>query len=268
MKFSKHSFRFIIIACLCVQSVFLFALDVPPLNGPVNDYAHIFTASETQELNAYLYSIDRQSDLQIAVLTIPSLEGESLEDYSIRVAEKWQIGQKGKDSGVILIIAVQDRKLRIEVGYGLEDRITDAQSSRIIRSIIAPYFKQQEYGKGVLLGVKNLAGLALQDESLISETVKEADRQNDDSIPLPLIIFLIIRLGYDLFGSSNSSPFWYNLDRFLSPVIAKTTGLFQRKPLQYRTRLILTIILILLLRIVLGLFFGSLVFQFQVIRFM
>ena len=83
-----------------------------------------------------------------------------------------------------------------------------------------------------------------------------------------LIIFLIIRLGYDLFGSSNSSPFWYNLDRFLSPVIAKTTGLFQRNPLQYRTRLILTIILILLLRIVLGLFFGSLVFQFQVIRFM
>nr|WP_298679487.1 YggT family protein [uncultured Treponema sp.] len=83
-----------------------------------------------------------------------------------------------------------------------------------------------------------------------------------------LIIFLIIRLGYDLFGSSNSSPFWYNLDRFLSPVIAKSTGFFQRKPLQYRTRLILTIILILLLRIVLGLFFGSLVFQFQVIRFM
>ena len=83
-----------------------------------------------------------------------------------------------------------------------------------------------------------------------------------------LIIFLIIRLGYDLFGSSNSSPFWYNLDRFLSPVIAKTTGFFQRKPLQYRTRLVLTIILILLLRVVLGLFFGSLVLQFQVIRFM
>ena len=82
--------------------------------------------------------------------------------------------------------------------YGLEDRITDAQSSRIIRSIIAPYFKQQEYGKGVLLGVKNLAGLALQDESLISETVKEAGRQNDDSIPLPLVIFLIIIF---LFGS-------------------------------------------------------------------
>ena len=80
-----------------------------------------------------------------------------------------------------------------------------------------------------------------------------------------LIIFLIVRLVYDIFGSSNTSPFWYNLDRFLSPVIAKVTGFFPRKPLQYRTRLILTIIIILLIRIALGLFFGSLLFQFQVI---
>lgn len=81
-----------------------------------------------------------------------------------------------------------------------------------------------------------------------------------------LIIFLIIRLGYDLFGSSSSSPFWYNLDRFLSPVIAKVTGFFPQKPLQYRTRLILTILIIILLRIALGLLVGSLLFQFKVIR--
>lgn len=81
-----------------------------------------------------------------------------------------------------------------------------------------------------------------------------------------LIIFLIVRLIYDIFGSSNSSPFWYNLDRFLSPVIAKVTGFFQKKPLQYRTRLILTIVIILLARIALGLFFGSLLFQFKVIK--
>ena len=81
-----------------------------------------------------------------------------------------------------------------------------------------------------------------------------------------LINFFIIRLGYDLFGSSSSSPFWYNLDRFLSPVIAKVTGFFPQKPLQYRTRLILTILIILLLRIALGLLVGSLLFQFKVIR--
>ena len=80
-----------------------------------------------------------------------------------------------------------------------------------------------------------------------------------------LIIFLIVRLVYDIFGSSNSSPFWYNLDRLLNPVIAKTTGLFQQKPLQYRSRLILTIILILSLRIALGILFGSLLFQFKII---
>ena len=81
-----------------------------------------------------------------------------------------------------------------------------------------------------------------------------------------LIIFLIVRLVYDIFGSSHGSPFWYNLDRFLSPVIVKVTGFFQKKPLQYRTRLILTIVIILLARIALGLFFGSLLFQFKVIK--
>ena len=81
-----------------------------------------------------------------------------------------------------------------------------------------------------------------------------------------LIIFLIVRLVYDFIGSSSSSPFWYNLDRVLSPVIAKVTGFLPQKPLQYRTRLILTIIVILLLRIALGLFFGSMLFQFQVIK--
>ena len=81
-----------------------------------------------------------------------------------------------------------------------------------------------------------------------------------------LIIFLIVRLVYDFIGSSSSAPFWYNLDRVLSPVIAKVTGFLPQKPLQYRTRLVLTIIVILLLRIALGLFFGSMLFQFRVIK--
>lgn len=80
-----------------------------------------------------------------------------------------------------------------------------------------------------------------------------------------LIIFLVVRLVYDIFGSSNGSSFWYHLDRLLNPVISKTTGFFSRKPLQYRSRLILTIVLILLLRLALGIFFGSLLFQFKMI---
>lgn len=198
MKLYKQLFRFTFIAFLFFQSIGVFSLDIPPLKGPVNDYAQLLTGNEAQELNDYLYSIDQNSDLQIAVLTIPSLENESIEDYSIRVAEQWKIGKKGKDSGIILLIAAQDRRVRIEVGYGLEGLVTDAQASRIIRSVIAPYFKNRAYGKGILLGVKNVAGLALQDESLISQAVNASDKPHEDSIPFPIVIFLIIIF---LFGS-------------------------------------------------------------------
>lgn len=191
MKSFQPLFRIVIITCLLLQSAFLFALDVPPLTGPVNDYARLFNGSDLQELNSYLYALDQKSDLQIVILTIPSLEDENLEDYSIRVAEQWKIGQKGKDSGVIFVIAAQEHKLRIEVGYGLEGLITDAQSSRIIRSIMIPAFQKGEYGKGTLLGVKNVAGLALQDESLISQEVKNAD-DDDDFLSIPLVIILIV----------------------------------------------------------------------------
>ena len=191
MKSFQPLFRIVIITCLLLQSAFLFALDVPPLTGPVNDYARLFNGSDLRELNNYLYALDQKSDLQIAILTIPSLEDENLEDYSIRVAEQWKIGQKGKDSGVIFVIAAQEHKLRIEVGYGLEGLITDAQSSRIIRSIMIPAFQKGEYGKGTLLGVKNVAGLALQDESLISQEVKDAD-DDDDFLSIPLVIILIV----------------------------------------------------------------------------
>lgn len=191
MKSFQPLFRIVIITCLLLQSAFLFALDVPPLTGPVNDYARLFNGSDLRELNNYLYALDQKSDLQIAILTIPSLEDENLEDYSIRVAEQWKIGQKGKDSGVIFVIAAQEHKLRIEVGYGLEGLITDVQSSRIIRSIMIPAFQKGEYGKGTLLGVKNVAGLALQDESLISQEVKNAD-DDDDFLSIPLVIILIV----------------------------------------------------------------------------
>lgn len=198
MKFSRRLFRSIVIFCLFWHGLLLFSLDVPPLTAPVNDYAQLFTKSEVQELNTFLYSVDQNSDLQIAVLTIPSLEDETIEDFSIRVAERWELGKKEKDSGVILVIAAQERKLRIEVGYGLEELITDAQSNKIIRSVIIPYFEKQEYGKGALMGVKNIAGLVLKDESLINKTVQEQEQKDSDSIPLPIIIFLIIVF---LFGS-------------------------------------------------------------------
>jgi uncharacterized protein len=142
---------------LCfAQSVW--ALDVPQLKGRVNDYADMLSPSAVNRLEAVLAELERQDGTQIVVLTIPSLQGDSLEDFSIRTAEKWGIGQKGNDNGALLLIAKNDRKIRIEVGYGLEDRLTDLMSGRIIRNIITPQFKMGHFDQGVFDGVTAMIG--------------------------------------------------------------------------------------------------------------
>ncbi len=129
------------------------ALDVPPLRGHVNDYAAMLSPENTQELESTLTDFERSDSTQIVVLTIPTLGGEDLEDYSIKVAEAWRIGQKKIDNGVILLIAKQERKIRIEVGRGLEGKLTDLVSGRIIRNEIAPQFKAGDIDGGIKAGV-------------------------------------------------------------------------------------------------------------------
>ncbi|BBO81701.1 hypothetical protein DSCO28_22670 [Desulfosarcina ovata subsp. sediminis] len=131
----------------------LWALDVPPLKGHVNDYAGMLTSASQRQLEAVLTDFERQESTQIVVLTIPTLDGDVLEDFSMRVAETWKIGQAGSDNGAILLIAKKERKIRIEVGYGLEGRLTDLTSGRIIRNVIAPYFKSGQFDQGITQGV-------------------------------------------------------------------------------------------------------------------
>jgi len=133
------------------------ALEVPPLQGRITDLAGVLTAEEKAALDAKLRELESTDSTQIAVLIIPSLEGEALEDYSMRVAETWKIGQQGKDNGVIILVAMKERKARIEVGYGLEAILTDALSSRIMRQEILPRFKQGDYYGGIDKGVTAIA---------------------------------------------------------------------------------------------------------------
>ena len=168
-----------------IAAVNIFSLNVPKLKGPVNDLAGILSDDKKTEIENFLFEIEKKSDVQIAVLTIPSLEGENCEEYSLRVAETWQLGSKEKDSGVLLLVAVNDKKMRIEVGYGLEANLTDAAAGRIIRNVIAPEFKTGNFGRGIFLGVKAIAGCALQDESMLSKI-----NSSDDSDGLANIIGL------------------------------------------------------------------------------
>jgi uncharacterized protein len=131
-----------------------FALQVPEKpEGRVSDFTATLSGKEKEILERKLADYERETTNQIAVLLIATLEGDSLEDYSIRLAEKWKVGQKGRNNGVILLVVKNDRKLRIEVGYGLEGALTDALSSSIINNEVTPRFKAGQIFQGIDAGV-------------------------------------------------------------------------------------------------------------------
>lgn len=129
------------------------ALDTPPLRGRINDYANMISPQVEKMLDEALADLETTDSTQIVVLTIPTLEGDSLEEFSIRVAEAWKIGQGKTDNGAILLVSKDDHKLRIEVGYGLEGVLTDVLSGSILDNVIAPRFKQGDFDGGFVAGV-------------------------------------------------------------------------------------------------------------------
>ncbi|HXH82024.1 MAG TPA: TPM domain-containing protein [Candidatus Tectomicrobia bacterium] len=121
----------------------------PAPTARVNDYARLLGDAERQRLEATLAERERATGAQMVIAIFPSLEGEDLEDFSIRLAEQWRIGQKGLDNGVILLVFVQDRRMRMEVGYGLEPVLTDLEAGQIIREAVAPRFRQGRWAEGL-----------------------------------------------------------------------------------------------------------------------
>ena len=172
------------------------ALEVPALKGRVNDYAGLLTPTTQNQLEQALMQFEQAESTQIVVLTVNSLEGESLEDFSMQVAEAWKVGQKGLDNGAILLIAKNDRKIRIEVGYGLEGSLTDMISGRIIRNVIVPAFRSGNFDQGVANGVA--AMMAAVKGEYQAQPVQNQPRGRESSvsfIPLIAFIFLITQLG-------------------------------------------------------------------------
>ncbi len=146
--------RLIVFFGLLLSALPASALDVPPLTGRVTDLAGVLPAHEAEQLSDQLKAHEDNTGNQVAVLILPSLEGEPLEEYSHRVATTWKLGRKGTDNGVLLFIALKERKLRIEVGYGLEGTLTDLRSAHIIRQEIAPRFKAGDIPGGVRAGTE------------------------------------------------------------------------------------------------------------------
>jgi uncharacterized protein len=143
----------VLLVCLHLPATRAFALEIPPLKGRVNDYAAMLAPATVDQLERSLAAFEQEQSTQIVVLTVASLEGDSLEDFSLRVAETWKIGRQGLDNGALLLVARDDRKIRIEVGYGLEGRLTDLTAGRIIRDVITPQFRNGSFDQGVINGV-------------------------------------------------------------------------------------------------------------------
>jgi uncharacterized protein len=139
---------------LALAAVAAASLRIPPAPAArINDYAGALTAPERERLEQKLATRERGTSNQVVVAIFRSLEGESLEDFSIRLAQAWRIGQKGLDNGVIFLVFLDDRKMRIEVGYGLEATLTDAIAGSIIRDVVAPRFREGRIADGVSAGV-------------------------------------------------------------------------------------------------------------------
>jgi uncharacterized protein len=151
----KKFISFFILLVCCVPAS-AYGLDVPRLQGYVNDYAGMIHPSSRSKIEGELRAFEQSDSTQIVILTIPSLEGENIEEFSIKVAEVWKIGQQQKDNGILLVVSKQDRKIRIEVGRGLEGRVTDLMAGRIIDQVIKPRFKQGDFDGGFIMGASAL----------------------------------------------------------------------------------------------------------------
>lgn len=144
-------------AMLAVPDVRAQALvEVPPLTAPVTDLTGTLTPDQVAALDAKLRAFEQAQGSQVAVLVVPTTQPEEIEQYAIRVAEAWRLGRKDADDGAILIVARDDRKLRIEVGYGLEGALPDAIANRIIDEDIVPQFKRGDYYGGIETGVDRM----------------------------------------------------------------------------------------------------------------
>jgi uncharacterized protein len=137
---------------VCALALPAAALDVPYLSGRVNDDARLLDAASSKNLDAKLKDYEAKTGRQLVVLTVPSLEGEALEDFSIKVARTWKLGRKGQDDGILILVARDDHKARIEVGYGLEGTLPDALAGRIIRDEMVPRFRGGDYAGGLTTG--------------------------------------------------------------------------------------------------------------------
>ncbi|HKO47252.1 MAG TPA: TPM domain-containing protein [Polyangiaceae bacterium] len=192
----SRALHWLLLSCWAVLGLFL-ALPaaaqeraVPPLTAHVNDTANLLSPSARAQLEQKLSDYERKNGRQFALLTIDSLEGDALESFSIRVVEAWKLGKKGKDDGLLLLVANREHKLRIEVGYGLEGSITDAFSARVIRNVLVPAMRAGNPAGGIDQAFALLMQKAAGEDVAAPEGVAEQQPRRRHSSPFGWLVLL------------------------------------------------------------------------------
>lgn len=208
--------RLAAVAAALVLASSVYALDTTKLKptGYVNDFAHAFDARNAQALEAYCANVERATRAQFAVVTVDSLEGDPIEDVANKLYHQWGIGKKGTDEGLLLLLAIQDRKQRVEVGYGLEPIIPDGYAGSVLRGI-RPILRQGNYGGAVLAAIEEFGTQVANAKGVTLDNVPRplGSSPRNQQIPLPLlvlgfiILLLIVRFISGGFGGGGGTGF-------------------------------------------------------------
>jgi len=182
----------ILICCLSLFGGAVAAKTILQPKGYVNDFAGILKAEERTNLENLLSQTEKATTTEIAVVTIPTLEDENLEEYANELFNQWGIGKKGKDNGVLILVAKKEHKIRIEVGYGLEAVLPDGKCGQIIRDVLTPAFRKQEFGTGLYQAASLISQIIQGQEPVIPSPGKESS----DKVPLG---FALCWIGFCLF---------------------------------------------------------------------
>jgi uncharacterized protein len=195
-----------ILICLFFLGICLpcFAQDTtyPSPKGYVNDYTGILSAQNTQDIEALCRQVESKTTAQIALVVVGTTKPLEIEQYAVELFQKWGIGQKDKDNGLLLLVAINDRKVRIETGYGLEGVIPDAIASNIIYGVIIPEFKQGQYEKGLIAAVLSIADIVAKEydvsldlDERLSSTRQSEERQMSPFAALVYVVLFILIFG-------------------------------------------------------------------------
>lgn len=207
--------------CLMLVTVCLAQPNFPALTGRVVDQANILTDQQEQQLTSKLAAHEKKTSNQVVVVTLPSLQGYDIADYGYQLGRHWKIGQKNLDNGVLLIVAPNERKVRIETGYGLEGVLPDVLANQIIQDQILPHFRNGDFAGGIEAGTQAILD-AIAGEYQASPNQRNSAGSNSEEI-IP-VLFMLFFFGIPLLMNSFSSPASAKT-RFVGPVLGAAAGI-------------------------------------------